>query len=708
MERAPLSVQARPLPVESVALLAASPTPAALLAWLPASLEPRLLAANAAAAELLGLAAGQAEHLLARFDDAHEHAFRRAIQACAAQRQPQRLRVLAARGADEDPVMVEAHLAPFPAADDAVPGESWLVLHFSPAAAPAARARPALTAETIGPAVYAVSRAAHLAPTLGALYESIYRIVRQFIATENLYIALVDEAEQMLRFVYARDEYDPPADRPLGRLGLTDIVYLTGRPLLVDRRQADRMLAEGTVVNHGYPAQVWLGVPLKVSGRAIGVLAVQDYHDADVLGEPERRLLAFIADQVAHAIAIRRAEAAAQAARAAAERAGRAKAEFLAAMSHELRTPLAVVLGYGEILAGRRSDPTVRQQADAIVRSSRQLLGVINRMLDYSLVETGARLPEAASLHLPGLVGSLEAEFAPRAAAKDLRFEVLTEGALPDALQTDAKLLRQVLVHLLGNAVKYTERGGIMFRVRADPVAPTLPPRQRIQFTVTDTGPGIAPAKMGTLFEPVAPGRDGGTMDPFNAGLGLAISHRLAEMLGARLTAVSTPGSGSAFTFVVTAPLAAPGSAPDASAQAEQLLRARLRDHPGALLVVDAEGDSRAVLAEQLAEVTGRAPRAVAGADAAGEAHHDQPAQVVLYDPRVAGGDAEALRRLLRAGSGGPFLIAVSSDHSARHVARCLEAGADDFLPRPLSCRALLTALLHALDRLEERRRQPV
>ncbi len=708
----PVSVQTRALPAEAVALLAACPSPAALLAWLPAGLEPQLLAANAAALESLGLAAEQAAQFIACFEDEHEHAFRRAVQTCADYGAPMRLKVLARRRDDAETVMLETRFAPCPAPAGANPGERWIALHFSPAEAAAttlAAGQTVLNAETIGAAIFAVSRAAQLAPTLGALYESTYRIVRQFVGAENFYIALVDEAEQMLRFVYAKDQYDPPADRPLGRLGVTDIVYFTGRPLLLDRRKADRMLAEGTVVNHGYPAQVWLGVPLKVAGKTMGVLAVQDYHNAHLLGETERRLLSFISDQIAHAIALKRAEAGAQAARTAAERASRAKADFLAAMSHELRSPLSVVLGYGEILTEHETDRQVSNQASSIVRSARQLLSTINQMVDYTVIEAGARLPQTDNLNLAELAQSLEIEFTRRAGEKGLYFNSRIEGALPDGLQTDPKLLHQILSHLLGNAVKFTTQGGVTLRVRAEPIALVRPARQRISFSIEDTGPGIPAGKMTTLFEPVVAGREAGTLNPFATGVGLALSHRLAEMLDARLSAQSVPGTGSIFTLVITAPLATPAIPPDALEQAEDVLRARLREQPGGLLVVDANTDTRAVLAEQLALITGRMPRTVADAGEALTSCRALPANLILIDPHLDGTDGPALCSLLRAEpavGNRPFIIAVSSDHSAALVERCLQAGANDFLPRPLSRPALASALLHALDQLEQRRLQ--
>jgi signal transduction histidine kinase/CheY-like chemotaxis protein len=709
MERAtPACVQTRALPAQTQALLAACPTPAALLAWLPAGLEPSLLAANAAALDLLGLSADHVADFIACFEDEHEHAFRRAVQTASESNAPLSLKVLARRRDDAEVVMLEARLAPCPPPADAAPGESWIAVHFSPAAAVLpAGGPPALNAKTIDAAVFAVSRAAQLAPTLSALYESTYRIVRQFVGAENFYIAVVDEAEQMLRFVYAKDQYDPPADRPLGRLGVTDIVYFTGRPLLLDRRKADRMLAEGSVVNHGYPAQVWLGVPLKVSGRTIGVLAVQDYQNPDLLGENERRLLAFISDQIAHAIALRRADTSAQAARAAAERASRAKSDFLAAMSHELRSPLTVVLGYGEILAEHPGDPQVRSQADSIVRSARQLLAAIDQTLDYTIVEAGARLPHPVTFRLDELVRSLEGEFTLRAQDKGLAFATRTEGVLPEGMQADAKLLRQILAHLLGNAVKFTTAGGVTLRVRVEPMALVRPPRQRISFMIEDTGPGIAPGKMDHLFEPVAPGRDPDTRNPFGAGVGLAISRRLAEMLDARLSARSAPGTGSVFTLAITVPLAVPLIAPNAVNQAEELLRARLREQAGGLLVVDTNPDTRAVLAEQLAGLTGRPPATATDAGEALDACRSQPVSVILFDTHLEGTDGPALCSLLRADPAAgdrPFLIAVSSDHSAALVERCLGAGANDFLPKPLTRPALLSALLHALDQLEARR----
>jgi PAS domain S-box-containing protein len=239
----------------------------------------------------------------------------------------------------------------------------------------------------------------------------------------------------------------------------------------------------------------------------------------------------------------------AEAARAEAEAANRAKAEFLAVMSHELRTPLNAIGGYAELLEmGIRGPVTLDQREDLrrIQNSQRHLLGLINEVLNYARLETGTVHYDLQNFRVRDILASAEALVNPQAAAKNLR---LTVADCPSDLsvKADPEKLRQVVVNLLSNAVKFTDSGGhiaILCAREKDAVA----------IRVKDTGIGIAPDKLDSIFDPFVQVRSDLTRPHEGTGLGLAISRDLARGMGGDLTAESEPGVGS--TFILTLPVA--------------------------------------------------------------------------------------------------------------------------------------------------------
>jgi adenylate cyclase len=233
----------------------------------------------------------------------------------------------------------------------------------------------------------------------------------------------------------------------------------------------------------------------------------------------------------------------------AAEVADRAKSLFLATMSHELRTPLTSILGFSALLA---KAPTLsgadRDHLQMINRSGEHLLGLINDVLTLAKSEADV----AAHLEptdLTSLLRTLTAMFTPAAAAKGLAFVVNSDRDLPSWIQTDRRKLSQILINLLGNAVKFTDRGAITLAVTA---APNI-----LTFTVTDTGCGIAPAELPQLFAPFVQAAAGQRLQK-GAGLGLSISRRLAQLLGGDLQVTSALGQGSSFALTLPLQVASP------------------------------------------------------------------------------------------------------------------------------------------------------
>jgi PAS domain S-box-containing protein len=399
-----------------------------------------------------------------------------------------------------------------------------------------------------------------------------------------------------------------------------------------------------------------------------------------------------------------------QQAKEAAEAANRAKSEFLANMSHEIRTPMTAILGFADLLDGEvmccpecpKNTPcqqreTGREAVSTIQRNGKHLLAVINDILDLSKIEAEKFQIEPTCCSPVHLMAEVVSLMRPQAAAKHLTLKTELAHPLPETVLTDPLRLRQVLVNLVGNAIKFTDQGEVRFAVRLN----TDNGRLGLCFDVSDTGIGMSEEQVDNLFQPFNQVDNSSTRKFGGTGLGLCISKRLAEALGGNIEVRSAPGKGSTFSVTID-PGPLDGMHMTQNAQEALLDRPRSATAatpdkivlPGRILLAEDGLDNQRLIVMHL-EKAGTHVTAVENGqlavDAVLAAHEaGKPFDVILMDMQMPVMDGyEATRQLRKQGYTAP-IVALTAHAMVEDCQKCLDVGCDNYLPKPFQRRALL------------------
>ncbi len=394
--------------------------------------------------------------------------------------------------------------------------------------------------------------------------------------------------------------------------------------------------------------------------------------------------LGILADAFNHALA--RVEESIEAANAA----NQAKSDFLASMSHELRTPLNGILGYAQIMERAEDLNQHRNGVNVIQQSGAHLLSLINDILDIAKIEARTLELCPKQFHLPSFLAAIAEMLRLRAEQKGISFNYIADPNLPPGVCADDKRLRQVLINLLGNAVKFTDRGGVTFTVDALERNPGIE-TGKIRFSVSDTGPGMTPEELEKIFLPFFQA-EASLKKIEGTGLGLAISKKLASLMGSVIKITSVPGEGTTFWFDLELPVTAQWTISQVVSD-----RRKTIGYVGPrrkILVVDDKDVNRAVVTEVLAPLGFDCREATNGEEGLTVAREFLPDAIVtdLVMPVLDG--FEMTRRLRQElPLKNTIIIASSASVLKKDQFNSLEAGCDDFLPKPMELEKLLLCL---------------
>lgn len=578
--------------------------------------------------------------------------------------------------------------------------------------------------ETVASMLYRISNAVSTTSDLDELYERIHFILSEHIDAKNFFIAQLDKSRRYLEFTYFEDEMDDckglvfdthrtattslsveviRSCRPLlvtvkehaedhvidaAELAAHDTIFQTRREFLAERGATEEAMA-------GTRAQVWLGVPLKIRGEVVGVMAVQSYTNPDQYSVKDVSLLVSVSEQIALAIERKSTDRDLLKAKELAEAANQSKNEFLANMSHEVRTPLNGVLGMLQLAQTTDLTEEQRDYVDTALMSGRSLLSIINDILDFSKIEAG-KLEVAREPFSPRrLAQDVLATF--RSEAKEKQLELLSEISddLPEKVVGGKGRLKQILFNLVGNSIKFTEQGHV--KISMSPVHLDKDSRVvKVLIGIEDTGIGVPKGMVDLIFEPFTQVDGSYVRRHQGTGLGLGIVKRLVGLMGGSLEIDTEEGKGTTvyltFEFEYNPDYGADDICCDTVAATGSGFR---------LLVVEDNRVNRLLAAGMLSKLGHKADMARDGWEAL-EMLEKSKYDAVFMDIQMPGMDGIETTRLIRAPKVGSNIdpavpvIAMTAHAMMGDRELFLESGMDDYIAKPVE----LSDIKSSLNRL--------
>jgi PAS domain S-box-containing protein len=394
------------------------------------------------------------------------------------------------------------------------------------------------------------------------IYTVIVNELRKIWDTNNFFIALYDKTSETLSLPFFADEKDNFYEIPTKKT-ITGWVIKNNKSVLLKEDDLKILEESGEVDLIGTPCKVWMGVPLKVENSTIGVMCLQDYADENKFSQDDLYVMNFIANQIAIALQRRMMLDNLIFARQKAEEAAQSKQLFMSTMSHEIRTPLNEVIGITNLLLQGNPREDQMDYLKTLKFSGNHLLTLVNDVLDYNKMESGKIVFEQTQFNFSDFLDEIMRSYSFRSKAKHLNFEIRKTNDLPIEVIGDPIRLNQILSNLLSNALKFTKQGSITVTIKE---LIRTGSHSKIEFSVTDTGIGIAKDKHEMIFESFTQATPDTTRHFGGTGLGLAICKKLIELQGGTITLESEKDKGSTFRFDLTFGISEKGAQAQTSA----------------------------------------------------------------------------------------------------------------------------------------------
>lgn len=546
--------------------------------------------------------------------------------------------------------------------------------------------------ERLRTALYEISEQAHAAENIGELYRRIHQIVGRLIYAENFFIALVEDRQdgRYIKFPYFADISDPHFQGMEIRLdhqknSITGYLLKTRQPLLLTPDNYTEICRQNDMECLGTKPYSWLGAPFYLDNLA-GAVAVQSYSRI-VYTEKDKELMAFVARHIGDVLKRKRAVDELKKAKEWAEQAERNKSVFLANMSHEIRTPMNGIIGLTELVLKSDIAGHQRTYLEMVHTSAERLLKLINDILDFSKIEAGKLELVIAPFSLRNTLADGIEILGITAAQKSLNLHVDCEDTIPDLLYGDAGKLHQILMNLVGNAIKFTNQGSVTLTVqRLD--QDKLQNQIHLLFQIKDTGIGIPRKEITNIFKAFSQLDTTRDSSHRGTGLGLVIAAELVEMMGGKICAESEPGVGTTFYFSVRFPLGgAAGKEEPAGSQRPAAPRQDTDRRELRILLVEDEYINR-TLALTVLEREGWQVTTAGDGNEALARYRDNDFDLILMDIQMPELDGYDTTRAIRSAEGRTGrhvpIIAMTAYAVKGDREKCLAAGMDGYVSKPI------------------------
>ena len=547
--------------------------------------------------------------------------------------------------------------------------------------------------ERLRTALYEISEQAHHADNISDLYANLHHIVGGLIPAKNFYIALVEQHKdgQYITFPYYVDIHDNFQGRTRKldpeHLTLTGYLLNTGQPLLLTPENFHRICREQHIRANGTPPNSWLGVPFYLDDLA-GVVAVQSY-DEIIYSDKDQELMAFVARHLGDALKRKRTVDALKQEKNRAEQAEKNKSTFLANMSHEIRTPMNGIIGLTELVLKSNIAGHQRTYLEMVHSSADRLLKLINDILDFSKIEAGKLELSISPFSIRSTIADALEILAISAAKKNIAMIVDCHESTPDHLLGDADKLHQILINLVGNAVKFTNQGSVTLAVCPAGALQKESDHVDLHFQVKDTGIGIPENDIANVFKSF--NQLGTTRDSNHrgTGLGLVIAAELVEMMGGKICVESNPGVGTTFYFTAGFPLAPSnqGQAGFGKGPSPTQKKKERRQQPLHILLVEDEYINR-TLAVSVLESEGWVVATAENGTQALDLLNNQDFDLILMDiqmPELNGYETTLAIRQKEQGTNQHMPIIAMTAYAVKgDREKCLAAGMDGYVSKPM------------------------